>query len=498
MTHNNPSNQLIEDVPPSGIDAYVRRSVTDYTPEPVSVIDTGSTPLQSPTVQDIVAQREDNPFLRLAVITGVIGIVAAFLWIIFAILSPKAPEVAKETPTEEKAEAAVEPDYQAKLAFRDQFHSLEAKTEVVEPEINATELPPAVTPPPLPSPSQPIPQAQIVARPIPRPAPPIPARPIPRAVLQAKPELKITSQTTSRVDPQEQWQTIANFGTGVSSRSLVSSTKSQSIANRRDTLVAPVNPASKPTVLLASNNSVSQGELGILNRHGHLTGVGRPDTPCPQKQASFPQAAQPVRLNRAITKGKIELPLVWDSSLAPEQQQSNQITVVLEEPIYDLNGDIVFDSNSVAILQVDSINDANGLVTAYVTQIEDTTFAPGELILRNQKKSALVAKASKRSNFGNQLLVGGVDTLSSFGQQILIPETNSTVSNGSAIVTSQSRNSLGRDLAGSALDGFGSSLSTELNQRSSRNQIGDGGTIFTLSAGTTVYLTNIQPIQVNR
>jgi outer membrane biosynthesis protein TonB len=484
MTHNNnPTNQLIEDVPPSGIDAYVRRSVTDYTPEPVSVIDTGSTPLQSPTVRDIVAQREDNPFLRLAVIAGVMGLIAAFLWIIFAILSPKAPEVAKETPTQEKAEAAVEPDYQAKLAFRDQFHSLEIKTEAVEPEINATELPPAVTPPPLPTPSQPIPQAQIVARPIPRPAPPLTTLPILRAVPQAKPELKLTSKTTSSVDPQEQWQTIADFGTEVSSRSLVSSTKSQSIANRRDTLVAPVNPASKPTVLLASNNSVSQGELGILNRH---------------KQASFPQAAQPVRLNRAITKGKIELPLVWDSSLASEQQQSNQITVVLEEPIYDLHGDIVFDSNSVAILQVDSINDANGLVTAYVTQIEDTSFAPGELILRNQKKSALIAKASKRSNFGNQLLVGGVDTLSSFGQQILIPETNSTVSNGSAIVTSQSRNSLGRDLAGSALDGFGSSLSTELNQRSSRNQIGDGGTIFTLSAGTTVYLTNIQPIQVNR
>lgn len=484
MTHNNnPTNQLIEDVPPSGIDAYVRRNVTDYIPEPVSVIETGSTPLQSPTVRDIVAQREDNPFLRLAVIAGVMGIIAAFLWIIFAILSPKAPEVAKEIPTEEKAEAAVEPDYQAKLAFRDQFHSLEAKTEAVEPEIKATELPPAVPPPPLPATSRPIPQAQPVARPIPRPAPPLSARPIPRAVFQAKPELKTTSKTTSRVDPQEQWQTIANFGTGVSSRSLVSSTKSQSIANRRDTLVAPVNPTSEPTVLLASNNSVSQGELGILNR---------------QKQASFPQTAQPVKLNRAITKGKIQLPLVWDSSLASEQQQSNHLTVVLEEPIYDLNGDLVFDTNSVAILQVDSINDANGLVTAYVTQIEDTTFAPGELILRNQKKSALVAKASKRSNFGNQLLAGGIDTLSSFGQQILIPETNSTVSNGSAIVTSQSRNSLGRDLAGSALDGFGSSLSTELNQRSSRNQIGDGGTIFTLSAGTTVYLTNIQPIQVNR
>ena len=94
-------------------------------------------------------------------------------------------------------------------------------------------------------------------------------------------------------------------------------------------------------------------------------------------------------------------------------------------------------------------------------------------------------------------MVGGVDTLSSFGQQILIPETNSTVSNGTAIVTSQSRNSIGRDLAGSALDGFGSSLSNELEQRSDRNQIGDGGTIFTLAQNTTVYLTNIQPLKIN-
>ena len=223
--------------------------------------------------------------------------------------------------------------------------------------------------------------------------------------------------------------------------------------------------------------------MGILNRQRTNTRIGR--------------SSPAITIDLGIVKGKIELPLVWDSSLAPEQQQSNQITVILEEPIYDTEGKVIFDRGSTAIVEVQSINDANGLVTAYVSQLDDTIFEPGELILRNQKKSALVAKASKRSNFGNRLLVGGVDTLSSFGQQILIPETNSTVSNGSAIVTSQSRNTIGRDLAGSALDGFGSSLSNELEQRNSRNQIGDGGTIFTLSQNTTVYLTNIKPLKIN-
>ncbi|MEO1802622.1 MAG: hypothetical protein AAFR62_19755 [Cyanobacteria bacterium J06629_2] len=452
----------IEDLPPSGIDAVSRSRITGYTPTEPDVIDTGTDKLESPTVKDITAQREDNPFLRLAVIGGVMGVICLFLWGIFAFLSPKAPtEVAEEVEVEETVEA--EPDYQAQLAFRDQFHSLEKKPQPqTEPETN--ELPTATKPESLP-PAQPAVQS-VPPRPISRPS----YRPMPRSI--PKPVQKAIEP---EVPPQEQWQALANFGTGVSSRSIPQP--------RNQVRRTPNQTNSTPTPALLVNNPISQGELGILNRRRTNTKVV--------------PLAPAIAINRSITKGKIELPLVWDSSLAPEQQQSNQITVILEEPIYDTEDKVIFDRGSVAIIEVQSINDANGLVTAHVSQIDDTSFKPGELILRNNKRSALVAKASKRSNFGNRLLVGGVDTLSSFGQQILIPETNSTVSNGSAIVTSQSRNSIGRDLAGSALDGFGSSLSNELERRSDRNQIGDGGTIFTLAQNTTVYLTNIQPLKIN-
>ncbi|MEL6912134.1 MAG: hypothetical protein AAFO85_18315 [Cyanobacteria bacterium J06598_4] len=452
----------IEDLPPSGIDAVSRSRITGYTPTEPDVIDTGTDKLESPTVKDITAQREDNPFLRLAVIGGVMGVICLFLWGIFAFLSPKAPtEVAEEVEVEETVEA--EPDYQAQLAFRDQFHSLEKKPQPqTEPETN--ELPTATKPESLP-PAQPAVQS-VPPRPISRPS----YRPMPRSI--PKPVQKAIEP---EVPPQEQWQALANFGTGVSSRSIPQP--------RNQVRRTPNQTNSTPTPALLVNNPISQGELGILNRRRTNTKVV--------------PLAPAIAINRSITKGKIELPLVWDSSLAPEQQQSNQITVILEEPIYDTEDKVIFDRGSVAIIEVQSINDANGLVTAHVSQIDDTSFKPGELILRNNKRSALVAKASKRSNFGNRLLVGGVDTLSSFGQQILIPETNSTVSNGSAIVTSQSRNSIGRDLAGSALDGFGSSLSSELERRSDRNQIGDGGTIFTLAQNTTVYLTNIQPLKIN-
>ena len=81
----------IEDLPPSGIDAVSRSRITGYTPTEPNVIDTGTEQLESPTVKDIVAQREDNPFLRLGVIGGVMGIICLFLWGIFAFLSPDTP-----------------------------------------------------------------------------------------------------------------------------------------------------------------------------------------------------------------------------------------------------------------------------------------------------------------------------------------------------------------------------------------------------------------------
>jgi hypothetical protein len=485
MTYNNNHN-VIEDLPPSDLDIQARPRVTGYQSPDPSVIDTGVIQLESPTVKDVIAEREDNPFLRLAVVSGVFGIVVVFLWGIFAFVSPKAPKIV-ETPEEvETTPAEIEPDYQAKLAFRDQFHSLEKKqNEALEVEVNS-ELPSV----PVPQSTPPLPVSDSVARPIPQPAPPRPIsipnftdRALPRPIARLT-ESTARSQTVLplKVDPQEKWTALADFGTGISSRQVSAQTKTMAKRHNTSTdTVTSTNEQITPPALLL-NRVTSQGELGILNR---------------QTQASFPQPAPKLTLNRGIAKAKIELPLVWDSSLTTQEQQSSQLTVVLAEPLLDLTGQTVFESGSVAIIQVQSINDANGLVTAYVSQINDTTFSPGEMILRNSKKSALVAKASKRSDFGDQLLAGGIDTLSNFGTQLLIPETTSVISNGSAVVTNQSRNNIGRDLVGSALDGFGSTLNSELQQRNTRNQIGDGGTIYTLSPGETVYLTNIRPIIIN-
>ena len=464
----------IEDLPPSGIDAVHRSRVTGYTPNKPEVIDTGLDLLESPTSNDVAAQREDNPFLRLAVLGGVMGIVCFFLWGIFAFLTPNAPtEVAQEVE-EIKETVEAEPDYQAQLALRDQFHSLEKKPE---PQIEPATKEPTPAIKPAPDPAQP--QTQSAPQPIPRPAPRPVYRPAPQPIVRAVPQSPTVAEP--KITPQEQWLALANFGTGVSSRS-IPQPRTRIQTQHSNARSIPKEPA-PPARDLAVDNTVSQGELGILNRQRIDVDVFRP--------------APVTVIDRSIIKAKIDLPLVWNSSLAPEQQQSNQITLILEEPVYDINNKIIFERGSTAVVDVQSIDNSNGLVTAHVSQIDNTTFAPGELILRNKKRVALLAKANKRSNFGNSLLAGGVSTLSSFGQQMLIPESNSTLFNGNAVVTNQSRNSIGRDLAGSALDGFGSSLSSELEQRSYRNQIGDGGTIYTLPQNTAVYLTNIKPLKIN-
>lgn len=469
MTHNN-NHTNIEELPPGDFDNDTRKQITGYQPQ--EPIDTGASIIESQTVKNIVAQREDNPYLRLTVLMGVTGIVGLFLWLIFALISPKAPEqIAEEPETEEPAEIVeLEPDYQAKLALTDQFYSLEKKPKPeLKPQIEVkaeSELPP-VKPAPVPAPT-PIPVS--------RPAPP---RPVPRPVYRSAPAPVPANQVAPKpkANPQEQWLALADFGTGVAARPNFN--KSRTIAERRNLKKTNSTQSFEPALLV--NRAVSQGELGILNR---------------RTQASFPQSAPSVTLARGTAKAKIELPLVWDSSLLPQEQQTSQLTIVLEEPLLDLEGQEIFAVGSVAIVEVRSINNGNGLVSAYVSQINDTLFQPGELILRNKKKSALVAKGSKRSDFGDQLLIGGVNSFGNFGQQLLQSETSSTTFNGSTTITSQSRNSFGRDLAGSTLDGFSESLGTELQQRNRRNQIGDGGSIYTLSEGTTVYITNVNPIKI--
>lgn len=478
MTQNNPENQttpadfFAEDLPPSNLDTMARYRVTDYKPE---VVDTGYDTLTSSTVKDTVAEKEDNPFLRLMVIGGAVALVLMFVWTIFAILSPKAPvEIAKETELE--SSDSIEEDYQAKLALRDQFHSLENNKPEPEVKLEAVASP-APVPQPVPAPA---PAPRVQPRPQPRPQPRVQPsfqsrpQPAPQPIAKPKP-----------VDPNQQWQAQANFGSGTSALPVASNPNSL-VATRRN-VIDSVQPQSQSPSLsqslqpLLASNTVSSAQWGIMNR---------------RQYSSFPQPAPVVSIAPGLVKGKIEFPLVWNSSFAPDQQQSNQITVITEEPIQDMSGQVLFEAGAIAIVQIDFIDDSNGLVSARVVQIDDTPIDSQQMILRDKKKLALVAKNSSSSDFGNNLLVGGVDTLSTFGKQILIPESISTISNSSTTITNQTRNSMGRDIAGSALDGFGGSLSNELGQRQSRNRIGSGGSIYTLNEGTTIYLTNLRPIPV--
>ena len=110
-------------------------------------------------------------------------------------------------------------------------------------------------------PTQPV---QSIPRPIPRPPAPRPVprptyRPATKPVAQPIPYgsrnplgQSVRVKDEPKVPPQEQWQALANFGTGVSSRSIPQP--------RTKILRSPSETNSTPTPALLVNNPISQGE----------------------------------------------------------------------------------------------------------------------------------------------------------------------------------------------------------------------------------------------
>ena len=201
---------------------------------------------------------EEKPFVRSLFIYGATGLGILFLLGIWNFMTPKnAPvKVVESTPEKQEKIATPQVDYRGKLALRDQKHQLERATqqptlaEVVEPEE------PTTVATPIPQPTQPQPQP----RPQPRVARTASPPPRPRSVPRPQP---VRIDPKPKIDPQQQWAQLSNFGRGVP---LASSqfAKNQTSATKA-TFVN--NVASKPTSITANaSNLSSPGSLNILNR----------------------------------------------------------------------------------------------------------------------------------------------------------------------------------------------------------------------------------------
>ncbi|MEM7762057.1 MAG: hypothetical protein AAF298_28665, partial [Cyanobacteria bacterium P01_A01_bin.40] len=385
---------------------------------------------------------EEKPFVRSLFIYGATGLGILFLLGIWNFMTPEnAPvKVVESSPQKQEEIATPQVDYRGKLALRDQKHQLEqaqqpTPAEVVEPEKPTTAAP--IQQPPKPQP-QPQPRQQ------PRVARTAPPRPRPQPVTRPQP---VRVDPKPKVDPQQQWARLSNFGQGVP---LASSqfAKSQTSAAKA-TFVN--NVASKPTSITANaSNLSSPGSLNILNRQRIETNT---------------------RNNHQIAYGttvtaEVSIPLLWDESVSSSQQPNKRFALVLTEDLLASNGKVALEKGSVVVAESSSVNPGNRLVNASAvaivytdkqSRIQQRSLPPQKLTILGRQQQPLIAKGhfNRGGDYAKtDLLVSSLSGLGKVGEVFTQPNTTSSVVTGnfssSVTTTVDNRN---REVWAAVLDG---------------------------------------------
>ncbi len=389
---------------------------------------------------------EEKPFVRSLFIYGVTGLGLLFLLGIWNLMTPnKAPrEIVESTPDKPEQVAIPQVDYRGKLALRDQKHQLEQKEQKPRelPEVITIEEP--VTPTSIPQPSEPQPTTQPrVVRTAPRPTP------IDRPV-----------EVQPKVDPQQRWTQLANFGQGVP---LI---LSQIAKNQTPSTTATFvnNVATKSTTSNISSSS-TLGTQGILNRQ-------------PVKQTDNYQIAY----GTTVT-AEISLPLLWDESVTSSEQPNKRFALTLTENLLASNGQVALATGTVVIAETSSVNPGNRLVNASAVgivytdkqgRIQQRSLPPQQLTILGKQQQPLIAKGyfNRGGDYAKtDLLVSSLSGLGKVGEVFTEPNTSSSVvssSFGSSVSTVV--NNSNREVWSAVLDGFFNPLADRISDRSLRQE----------------------------
>ena len=398
---------------------------------------------------------EEKPFVRSLFIYGATGLGILFLLGIWNLMTPKsAPvKIVESTPKKQEEVATPKVDYRGKLALRDQKHQLEQATQqptpadVVEPEKPTTAAPIQQPPKPQPQP-QPRQQPRVArtASPPPRPQP-------------------VRVDPKPKVDPQQQWARLSNFGQGVPL------TTSQFAKNQTPASKATFvnNVASKPTSITANaSNLSSPGSLNILNRQRIETNT---------------------RNNHQIAYGttvaaEVSIPLLWDESVSSSQQPNKRFALILTEDLLASNGKVALEKGSVVVAESSSVNPGNRLVNASAVaivytdkqgRIQQRSLPPQKLTILGRQQQPLIAKGhfDRGGDYAKtDLLVSSLSGLGKVGEVFTQPNTTSSVVTGnfssSVTTTVDNRN---REVWSAVLDGFFNPLAERISDRSLRQEV---------------------------
>ena len=392
---------------------------------------------------------EEKPWVRSLFIYGMTGLGLLFLIGIWQLMTPnQAPiKVVESTPEKPEPVATPQVDYRGKLALRDQKHQLEQKQQQPTTSVEVAKPTEPVTSTPVQQPTQPQPQATTQPR-VARTAPVRHTQPAPRP----QPKLKI--------DPQQRWAQLSNFGRGVPLASsqiaknqtpAAKTTFVNNIANKSATIAASVPDTSSP------------GSLGILNR-----------------QPVEPTARNNYQIAYGTTvTAEVSIPLLWDESVNSSSQPNKRFALVLTEDLLASNGKVALEKSSLVIAESHSVNPNNRLVDASAVaivytdkqgNIKQRSLPTQKLTILGKQQQPLIARGHfdpGEDYAKTDLLVSSLSGLGKVGEVFTQPNTTSSVVSGSfgssVTTTVDNRN---REVWSAVLDGFFNPLTDRISDRS--------------------------------
>ena len=522
--------------------------ISGYQPEQVALIDQEFL-IEQDNEQAEPQSGSENPLIRFAIASAVVGGVMGFGWTIWSIFFSPKPVVKAPTPkptskvfNEENDEAA---RLKAELALRNQ-----ASRNLEQPE---KEVPPA----PKPKPSKPVRTARKPKPSKPRtirekvPSPPriiretVPSPPrIIREKVPSPPKIiretvpnkiqpkntvvthKVAPKTVEKVDPFERWNQLATLGqqtislsnknwtednqTFEQAQSLPDKSESKSnypaantesnsseviFANASNRVKEPQTSTMSTVTTNGSNNlnrkpegNPTPGEWGILNR-----------TPPNLQQETITASNSPIQVQIGTSaEAFVIVPIIWSE----EDNNQERFAVELQEDVLSMDKRVALAKGTILITEIHSVSKINRLVKQSVVavvykdsagRVKQKTIPKNTILIRGENNKPLLAKSisDKGKAIAQQdILIGLLGAAGRAGEVFNQNQSQSSTVISNNSFSSQTFNTKARkpNLLAAAVEGFFKPMSQRLSQRANKasNEIMNRPDVAVVPAGTKV------------
>jgi Bacterial conjugation TrbI-like protein len=486
--------------------------ISGYQPEQVALIDQEFL-IQRDSEQAEPIDESENPLIRFAIASLLVGGVMGFGWMVWSIFF--APKAVVKAPTPKETSTIVasgESDeaarLKAELALRNQAsRNLEqsqkqVKSERIQPVTNSKVRP--VNPPP----------PRIIRERVPSPP-----RIIRETVTVNKPQSKPVSVTSpipkvEKIDPFERWNQLATLGqqtmkndastekqiptlpdNSTTAETFQKPSTNNSFQQREATNIIPAvaisnSQSNSPSTL--TNQTQTPGEWGILNRTN-------PNIERNYSQTAFSEPNSPMQIQIGTTaKGDVVVPLIWTQ----EGKNGVRFAVRSQEDIRSTNNRVIFPKGSILIADVDSVSKTNKLVQHSVTaivytdksgRVKQQQIPQGVISIQAEDNKPLIAQAlsDKGKAIAQQdILIGLLGAAGRAGEVFNQNQSQSSIvtSNGdfnSQIIMTKANKP---NILAAAVEGFFKPMSQRLTQRADKasSEISNSPDVAILPVNTKV------------